>query len=213
MNEFKSWSNDALGAKATEALAKNNFGSSYAKTRQEAAEKVLSLIPAGATIGVGGSWTTMELGVLDELQKRGHTIYNHNIAGLPADEVMSLRRAELTCDVFLCSTNALTLDGKLVNVDGVGNRVAAMIFGPKQVIVVAGVNKIVRNVDEAERRIEMLAAPLNNKRLNRPNPCTVAGMCVDCQGATRICNITTIIRKRPPATPMQIIVVGEELGF
>ncbi|MDF2502444.1 MAG: hypothetical protein K0Q77_3158 [Anaerosporomusa subterranea] len=213
MNEFKSWSNDALGAKATEALTKNNFSSSYVKTKQEAAEKVLSLIPAGATIGVGGSWTITELGILEELAKRGHTIYNHNIPGLPADEVMLCRRAELTCDVFLCSANALTLDGKLVNVDGVGNRVAAMMFGPKQVIVVAGVNKIVRNVDEAERRIEMLAAPINNKRLNRPNPCTVAGMCVDCQGPTRICNITTIIRKRPPATPMEIILVGEELGF
>jgi L-lactate utilization protein LutB len=213
MNEFKSWSNDTLGAKATEALAKNNFGSSYVKNRQEAAEKVLSLIPAGATIGVGGSWTLTELGVLDELEKRGHTIYNHNLPGLPADEVLALRHAELACDVFLCSANAITLDGKLVNVDGVGNRVAAMIFGPKQVIVVAGVNKIVRNVDEAERRIEMLAAPLNNKRLSRPNPCTTAGMCMDCQGPTRICNITTIIRKRPPATPMQIIVVGEELGF
>ena len=126
---------------------------------------------------------------------------------------MALRRAELTCDVFICGTNALTLDGKLVNVDGVGNRVAAMTFGPKQVIIVAGVNKIVRNVDEAERRIELLAAPLNNKRLNRPNPCTVAGICVDCQGPTRICNVTTILRKRPPATPMQILIVGEELGF
>ena len=213
MNELKAWSNDALAARAIEALAKNNFAAGYVKTKQDAAEKVLSLIPEGATVGVGGSWTTTELGVLEELKKRGHTIYNHNIAGLPAEEVMALRRAELTCDVFLCSTNALTLDGKLVNVDGTGNRVAAMIFGPKQVIVVAGVNKIVRNVEEAERRIEMLAAPINNKRLNRPNPCTVAGICVDCQGPTRICNITTIIRKRPPATPMQIIVVGEELGF
>lgn len=213
MNELKAWSNDALSAKAIEALTKNNFSSSYVKTKQEAAEKVLSLIPAGATIGVGGSWTITELGVLEELEKRGHTIYNHNLSGLPADVIMSYRRSELTCDVFLCSANALTLDGKLVNVDGVGNRVAAMIFGPKQVIVVAGVNKIVRNVEEAEKRIEMLAAPLNNKRLSRPNPCTTSGMCMDCQGPTRICNITTIIRKRPPATPMEIIVVGEELGF
>ena len=213
MHEFKSWSNDTLATKASEALSKNNFGSTYVKTSQAAIEKILSLIPEGATIGAGGSWTVAELGVLAELEKRGHTVYNHNKPGLPANEVMALRHAQLSCDVFICSTNALTLDGKLVNVDGVGNRVAAMMFGPKLVIIVAGVNKIVRNVEEAEKRIELLAAPINNKRLNRPNPCTMTGMCMDCQGPTRICNMTTIIRKRPPATQMQVIIVGEELGF
>lgn len=213
MHEFKAWSNETLGAKVVDALARNNFASCYAKTKREAAEEILSLIPAGATVGVGGSYTLTEIGVLEELEKRGHTIFNHNLPGLPAEEVLALRRAQQSCDVFLCGTNALTLDGKLVNVDGVGNRVASMIFGPKQVIVVAGVNKIVRNVEEAEKRIELLAAPINNKRLNRPNPCTVTGMCMDCQGPTRICNITTIIRKRPSLTPTNVIVVGEELGF
>lgn len=213
MNELKAWSNDMLGAKAAAALEKNNFTAAYVKTRQDAAEQVLALIPPGATIGVGGSATLIETGVLETLAERSYTIYNHNLPGLTPEETAALRRAELTCDVFLCSTNALTLDGKLVNVDGIGNRVAAMIYGPKQVIVVAGVNKIVRNVDEAERRIEMLAAPINNKRLSRPNPCTTTGICMDCQGPTRICNITTVIRKRPPQTPTTVIVVGEELGF
>lgn len=213
MHEFKAWSNDTLAAKAAEALTKNNFGATYVKTSQAATEKILSLIPEGATIGAGGSWTVAELGVLEELEKRGHTVYNHNKPGLPANEVLAFRHAQLSCDVFICGTNALTLDGKLVNVDGVGNRVASMMFGPKLVIIVAGINKIVRNVEEAEKRIELLAAPINNKRLNRPNPCTTAGMCMDCQGPTRICNMTTIIRKRPPLTPMQIIIVGEELGF
>ena len=213
MHESKAWSNDTLGAKAVDALTKNNFASCYVKTKQEAMEKILSLIPEGATVGVGGSYTLTEVGVLEELEKRGHTIFNHGKPGLTQEEVLALRRAQQSCDVFLSGTNALTLDGKLVNVDGIGNRVASMIFGPKQVIIVAGVNKIVRNVEEAERRIEMLAAPINNKRLNRPNPCTVTGMCMDCQGPTRICNITTIIRKRPPLTPTSVIVVGEELGF
>ena len=213
MNEFKSWSNDTLGAKTVQALEKNYFASSYAKTKQEAVEQILALIPEGATIGVGGSWTVGQLGVLAELEKRGHVIYNHGKPGLSPEEALAARRAQLTCDVFLCGTNALTLDGKLVNVDGIGNRVASMMFGPKQVIVAAGVNKIVRNVEEAEKRIELLAAPINNKRLNRPNPCTTTGMCMDCQLPTRICNITTIIRKRPTLTPMNVIVIGEELGF
>jgi hypothetical protein len=213
LKEFKTWSNDTLGAKAVDALTKNNFKASYCKSRYEAAKELLALIPENATVGVGGSWSIVELDVLDELEKRGHTIYNHNKAGLTAEEVLAFRRAELTCDVFLTGTNALTLDGKLVNVDATGNRVAAMMFGPKQVIVVAGVNKIVRNIEEAESRIKMFAAPINNKRLKRPNPCTVSGICMDCQGPTRICNITTVIGKRPPATPMHILVVGEELGF
>ena len=213
MNEFKSWSNDTLAAKTVQALEKNYFASSYAKTKQEAIEQILALIPEGATIGVGGSWTVSQLGVVAELEKRGHVIYNHGKPGLSPEEALAARRAQLTCDVFLCGTNALTLDGKLVNVDGIGNRVASMMFGPKQVIVAAGVNKIVRNVEEAEKRIELLAAPINNKRLNRPNPCTTTGMCMDCQLPTRICNITTIIRKRPTLTPMNVIVIGEELGF
>ncbi len=213
MNEFKSWSNDTLAAKTVQALEKNNFTSSYVKTKQEAVEQILALIPEGATIGVGGSWTVGQLGVVAELEKRGHVIYNHGKPGLSPEEALAARRAQLTCDVFLCGTNALTMDGKLVNVDGIGNRVASMMFGPKQVIVAAGVNKIVRNVEEAEKRIELLAAPINNKRLSRPNPCTTTGMCMDCQLPTRICNITTIIRKRPSLTPINVVIIGEELGF
>lgn len=214
MNEFQSWHNDAMGAKAVEALNKNNFNAVYVKTRQEAIDHVLSLIDPGATIGVGGSWTiTVELGISALLEDRGHTVYNHNKPDLSPEESLDLRRKELTSDVFLSGTNALTLDGKLVNVDGAGNRVAAMIFGPKKVIVVTGVNKIVRDVAEAERRIELCAAPINNKRLSRPNPCTKSGVCMDCQGPTRICNVTTILRKRPLAVEFHVVVVGEELGF
>lgn len=214
MNEFQSWHNDTLGAKAVEALNKNNFNAVYVKTRQEAIDQVLSLIPQDATIGVGGSWTiNVELGISALLEDRGHTVYNHNKPGLSPEESLDLRRKELTSDVFLSGTNALTLDGKLVNVDGAGNRVAAMIFGPKKVIIVTGVNKIVRDVAEAERRIELHAAPINNKRLSRPNPCTQTGVCMDCQGPTRICNVTTILRKRPAAVEFHVVVVGEELGF
>jgi len=214
MNEFRAWHADALGVKAVEALNKNNFQAVYVKTRQEAIEKVLSLVPAQAAVGVGGSWTiASELGLPDRLESLGHTVYDHNKPGLAPEVALDYRRKQLSCDVFLTGTNAITLDGKLVNVDGAGNRVAAMIFGPKKVIIVAGINKIVRDVAEAERRIELYAAPINNKRLKRPNPCTATGMCMDCQGPTRICNVTTILRKRPMLAEIHIIVVGEELGF
>jgi hypothetical protein len=214
MNEFSSWHNDTLGAKAVEALNKNNFKASYVKTRKEAVEKVLELIPAGATVGFGGSWTTQgDLDLPAILEKRGHTLYNHGKPGLTPEQALELRHKQLSCDVFLTGSNAVTLDGKLVNVDGAGNRVAAMMFGPKKVVIVAGVNKIVRDVDEAERRIELYAAPINNKRLGKPNPCTQTGICMDCQAPTRICCITTILRKKPMLTDIQVIIVGEELGF
>ena len=214
MNDYLAWHAEALGAKAVEALNKNNFKATFVKTRQEAIDKVLALTPADAKVGIGGSWTTSaDLGLPGILEGRGNTVWNHGKPGLSAEEVLDIRRKQLTCDVFLTGTNAVTLDGKLVNVDGTGQRVAAMIFGPKKVVIVAGVNKIVRDVEEAERRIELYAAPLNNKRLNRPNPCTTTGICMDCQGPTRICNVTTILRKCSPLTETHVIVVGEELGF
>lgn len=213
MNPSIQWHNDTFGEKVVKALEKNNFQAYYAANRTEAVEKVLALIPANATIGVGGSWTLKELGIPEQLEKKGHTVYDHNKPGLALEESIALRRKELLCDVFLSGTNAITLDGQLVNTDGTGNRVAAMSFGPQKVIVVVGVNKIVSDLDAAMERIEIYAAPINNKRLGRPNPCTVTGMCMDCQGSTRICNITTILHKKPPMIDFQVIVVGEELGF
>lgn len=214
MNEFQTWHVDTLGAKVVDALTKNNFTASYVKNREEAVKLLLALIPSDAAVGMGGSWSiTVDLNMGEVLEKRGNTVYNHNKPGITPQQAADFRQKQLTADVFLSGTNALTLDGKLVNTDGAGNRVAAMIYGPKQVIVVAGVNKIVRDIAEAEHRIEMYAAPINNKRIGRANPCTQTGVCMDCQGPTRICNVTTIIRKRPSLTDFHVIVVGENLGF
>ncbi len=213
MNPSIQWHNDTFGDKVVKALEKNNFQAYYVANRTTAIEKVFSLIPAGATIGVGGSWTLKELGIPEQLEKDGHTVYDHNKPGLSAEETLSLRRKELLCDVFIASSNAVTLDGQLVNTDGSGNRVAAMSFGPKKVILVIGVNKIVSDIDAAMERIELFAAPINNKRLDRPNPCTITGMCMDCQGATRICNMTSILHKRPPMIDFHVVIVGEDLGF
>lgn len=213
MSEFTNWHNQTIGAKVVEALQKNNFTASYVNTKQEALDKLAALIPQDATVGIGGSWTIKEVGIDTLLEERGNTVFNHNKPGLTKEETLALRRKELTCDVFLTSTNALTLKGELVNVDGTGNRVAAMVFGPKKVIIITGVNKIVTSLDAAMDRIELAAAPINNKRLNMPNPCAKTGECMDCQGPTRICNVTTIMHKRPPATDIEVIIIGEQLGF
>lgn len=202
-----------LGLKTIEALKNNRFHAAYYQTVQEAMDALLATIPTDATVGIGGSWTLIKLGIADKLETRGNTVYDHHKPGLSTEESLYIRRKQLTCDVFLTSSNAITEDGKLVNTDGTGNRVAAMMFGPKKVIVLAGVNKIVANLAEGQERVRMTAAPLNNKRLNRPNPCVKTGYCVDCQGPTRICNITTVIHKQPTASDIHVWVVGEELGF
>lgn len=212
-DENRLWHNDTLGQKAVTALNNNRFSATYVKTAAEAKEAILKLIEITDTVGIGGSATVQEIGLLAELEQRGNTLFNHGVSGLTPETALAIRRQELTADVFLTSTNALTLDGQLVNVDGSGNRAAAMIFGPKKVIVVVGVNKIVKDTHDAYRRIQLEAAPLNNKRLNRPNPCTVSGICMDCQGPTRICNVTTIIRKALPLTPTHVIIIGQNLGF
>lgn len=213
MQDFFAQQHDILGEKAAAALQKNHFTAAYFPDRAAATAAILAAIPAGATIGVGGSITINQLGLLDTLAQRGHTIYNHNQPGLTAEEAMATRRQEIVSDVFLTSTNALTLDGQLVNVDGSGNRVASMIFGPRKVLVIAGVNKIVKDVDAALARIKMYAAPLNNMRLNRPNPCVKAGECMDCQLATRICNVYSIMAKRPSGTDIAVYIIGENLGY
>jgi L-lactate utilization protein LutB len=213
MNEFTAWHNDTLGAKVAAALTKNNFTATYVKTSQEALEQIIAMISPAATVGVGGSWTIKETGLADKLEARGNTMFNHNKPGLSPEESMEIRRKQLSCDVFLTSSNAITLDGKLVNVDGAGNRIAAMIFGPKKVIVIAGLNKIVHDVEEAERRIKLYAAPINSKRLARPNPCVQTGICADCGSLSRICNVTTVMHKKPAVIDIHIFLVGETLGF
>lgn len=213
MNDLTKWHSDVIGQRAVDALNKNHFSAKYFANRQEAVDYVLQLIPQGATIGVGGSRTGMELGLWELLEKRGHELFNHNQEGLTAEERIEQRYKQLTCDVFLTGSNAITLTGEIVNRDAFGNRVAAMMFGPKKVIIVAGINKIVRDIEEADKRIKMYAAPMNNKRYESPNPCVQLGECVDCKTPTRSCNITTVLSRRPPLTGIHIIVLGEVLGF
>ena len=213
MNEWTRWHFDALGEKLVKALEKNNFTATYVPNRQAAADKLLELIPADATIGYGGSVTLGELAVLPRLEARGNKILHTNTPGITPQEMKAIRRQHLLTDVYLTGTNAVTLDGKIVNTDATGNRVGAMMFGPEKVFIIVGVNKAVKDVAEAEQRVRLWASPPNNKRLGYPNPCAQTGVCVDCQGPTRICNVTTIMHKRPRLTDIHVIVVGEQLGL
>jgi hypothetical protein len=207
------WLRETRAKNAAEALGKNGFAAVWFAKGEDAVAHVIGLVPDKASVGLGGSATVRSLGLIEALAGKNCTLLDHSAPGLSPEQRQEIRRKQLVSDVFLCSSNAVTLNGELVNVDGTGNRVAAMMFGPGKVIVVAGVNKIVNTVEEARERIRAVAAPVNNKRLNIDNPCTHTGHCLDCRNKTRICNLTTIIHRRPPLTDIHTVIIAEELGF
>lgn len=213
MNKLESWHNETLGDKVVKALQKNNFNAVYLNKAEEASEYILNNIKKGDKVGFGGSDTIKYLDLQEKMQAMGTEILDHNSPGLTADEKLNIRRAQLICDVFLCSSNAVTLNGELVNVDGTGNRVAAMTFGPKKVIVVVGVNKICKDEEAAFERIKMYAAPLNTKRLEINTPCCETGHCMDCKNDKRICRIYSVLKRKPSLTDLTVLVVGEDLGY
>jgi len=213
MDAVASWRSDTVGESAARSLKKNGFDAVYVKTGAEATELVSKYLKKGSTVGFGGSMTVRDLGIQRKATDAGCELLDHNAPGLAQDAKTAILKRQLTCDLFVSSSNAVTLEGEIVNVDGTGNRVAALSYGPTKTVVVVGVNKIVRDLDEAFARVETHAAPMNNKRLDRPNPCVKAGTCMDCDGDTRICRVYQILRKRPGGTDFTVIIVGEELGY
>lgn len=210
---IKRWYMGERAQRAVKALERNGFHAVYCEDREAAREEILKLVPPGASVGAGGSMTVRELGVLDELARRGHTLYDHWRPGLTQEEILDIRRAQLNCDVFLTSTNALTLGGELVSTDGIGNRVAAMTFGPRKVIVACGGNKIVKDIDAALKRTRETAAPHALKESGLPLPCVQTGVCNDCDSPLRMCRATVILERRPMNTDTTVLVIGEEMGF
>lgn len=213
MTGFHSQMYEARGKRTVAALEKNGFDALYVSSAAEAAEKILGFISPASKVGFGGSMTAKAMELAERARQKGAEILDHNAPGLSAEQKMEILRAQLTCDVFISSANAITMDGCIFNVDGNGNRVAALSFGPRKNIVVAGLNKIVANLDEAYERLRLYAAPLNNIRLSKPNPCVKAGYCMDCALDTRICRIYHILKRRPSLSDFTVIIVGEELGF
>ncbi|MCB4204463.1 lactate utilization protein [Deferribacterales bacterium Es71-Z0220] len=214
MEIVKKWFNERTASLTIENLEKNGFKASYFEKSETALKYIESIAQDFNRIGFGGSMTVLHDLKLDELLKaKGKEILNHNIGSLSPEEKLEIRKRQLTCDLFITSTNALTKDGKLINTDGVGNRVAAMIFGPKKTLVLAGVNKIVKDVNAGLSRIKEIASPMNTKRLNVNTPCAVTGVCSDCNSPQRICRVTTIIEKKPNFSDIEIIIIGENLGY
>ena len=204
---------DKAGPKVAENLRKRHFDAYYFSTKEEAAAKVMELIDAGDTVSWGGSMTVDELGIKDLLRRRGQKLIDRDSAKT-AEERMELMRRGLTADTFLTGSNAITESGELYNIDGNGNRVAAMIFGPKSVIVVAGMNKVVSDMDEAYARVRHYTAPQVVQRFPRAKtPCNVTGMCADCRGENCCCCYMVETRVCRPAGKIKVVLIGEDLGL
>jgi len=215
MYEARQWYTEKIVETTLKNLGRNGFVALSVPSRQEALKKVLEIVPIDAKVGVGGSVTIREIGLVEALVQRGNPVADHWRPGLSEEELKQIRRSQLTSDVFLSSSNAVTMDGKLLNADGTGNRVTSMIFGPRKVIIVAGVNKIVKDVDEGLRRIRNVAAPMNAKRLGCSSPCGLTGTCAEdqCERPERLCHIITILERRPNETDTSVVLVGETLGY
>ncbi|MFZ5427233.1 MAG: lactate utilization protein [Thermodesulfobacteriota bacterium] len=199
------------------ALKKNNFAAHVAETAEEAKKLVLeTLIPsfAPASAAFGGSMTVAGSGLYDAVKALpGLKIFDTYNYSLPPAEMIELRRQALLCDLFITSTNAVTETGALVNLDGTGNRVASLAFGPKKVIVLAGRNKLCSDEFAAMERIRDLAAPVNAARLSKKTPCVATHRCEDCPSPERICNTWTITVKSAPKERTTVILINEDLGF
>ena len=230
LSQEKKWHYEQLARKCAKALGQNNMGVHLARDPEEARSIVLGLIPEDATIGFGDSATLLQAGIAQEIEKRwGSQALNPFRVGteggfaLSGRDQIDLMRRATSADVFLTGVNAITLDGKLINIDGFGNRVAGLIFGPRKVIVVCGANKIVPDVDAGLRRVKMVAAPVNARRHYVKHgaellPCAVTGECSDCRHPDRICNFTLIVEfQRPPRAGREpritIVLIEEELGI
>jgi hypothetical protein len=213
MEQWEQWFQEKQVERAIKALKRNNFEALFVPDAKGALGEVMKQIPDGATVGVGGSVTLTQTGMLEALGKRNvHLIWPVQQAK-NMEERQELIRKSFSSDIFLSGANAITEDGKLFNVDATGNRVGAMFIGPKKTIIVAGVNKIVKDLAAAEKRVKEWVAPQNIKRLNRKTPCAETGVCGDCSSPDRICNIYVTLAKRPSRTEVSVILVGERLGI
>jgi len=213
MTPFQQWYQERQIERTVQALQKNNFNARSVPKAADALEEVWKMIPAGSTVGVGGSVTLEQIGFYEEAARRPLKLLNPFAKGLSVEESEKIRREIFQADFFLCSSNAVTEDGQLFNIDGTGNRVGAMFYGPKKVILVCGVNKIVKDLAEAEKKVQEWVSPMNAKRVGCKTPCVETGECSDCSSPARICNIYTILAKKPRRTDLTVILVGEPLGL
>ncbi len=205
---------ETAAKKIIKNLEKRRMAGSYAPTAAQAKDEILSMIPKGSIVYRCGSMTASNMGLWEDMARLpGIEIIDPYITGITPEEGLELRRKGMTSDVMIAGSNAITLDGKLVNLDGMGNRVSAMAFGPRKVILVVGVNKIAADLESAIARVKHYAAPVNAARIGVDTPCVKTGLCADCGSPQRICNMWSIIEGHMIKDRIHVILVGDTLGY
>ena len=193
-------------------LQNRHFEAYYCPSREEALKKALELIPEGASVGWGGAMTCEQIGLMEALHRGNYRAMDRSLAKSP-EEREEMMRQMLLADVFLTGANGLSLDGQMVNIDGTGNRLAPICYGPGMILVVAGMNKVMDTLDAAITRARTVAAPMNKQRFPNATPCEVTGSCADCKSEGCICNQILVTRHCRPAGRIKFILVGEDLGM
>lgn len=196
-----------------EALIQNNMDARIVNTKEEVCAEIEKMIEKGASVNVGGSQSLFDCGVIDLLRKMDVEFHDRHNPDNTRDDLTRIYKQAFSDDYYLCSCNAITLNGELYNVDGRSNRVAAITYGPEHVILIVGKNKIVADLKEAEMRVKQIAAPANCMRLQRNTPCVYKGECKDCNSEDRICCTVTIHKKQMVKNRISVILVKEDLGF
>ncbi len=200
------------GQSLVKALQGRHFGAVYCKTAEEALDAALSLIPQGASVAWGGASSAQQIGLLEAVKAGEYRALDRDSASC-AEERVKIMDSHHSAEVFLTGANALSMDGEMVNIDGMGNRISCIIYGPQKVIVIVGMNKVCDTLDDAVQRARTVAAPVNQQRFLGSTPCTVTGTCADCKSTDCICNHILVTRHCRPAGRIQFILVGQELGF
>ena len=193
-------------------LQSRHFDAYYCEDKAAALEKALELIPEGASVGWGGAMSAQQIGLMAAVKNGNYIAIDRDLAETP-EQRFELEKQAHFADVFLTGANAISLDGEMVNIDGYGNRVSAIICGPKNILVIAGMNKVTDTLEDAVSRARTVAAPANQQRFQLQTPCTVTGTCADCKSPECICNHIVITRHCRPAGRIQFILVGEDLGL
>lgn len=194
-------------------LEKNNMVGFYIENIDDLVLLLQKLIPQGSSVGCGDSLTLEQTGVFDFLRSGNYVFYDKHKSGLTPEEKRSIYLQNFAADTFITGTNAVSEDGKLFNIDGNGSRVAPMLYGPAQVIVVVGRNKLTKTVEDAIERTRQIAAPLDALRLKKHTPCTKLNRCVDCKHEERICNDFVLITRQRVAGRIKVIIVNNDFGY
>lgn len=212
MNQYQKWKAQMVAAEMVEILNARSYRAFYAEDLDAAKKLVLEMIPLGSSVALGGSETLNAMGMVDTFRNGDYQFFDR-YQQLPFPEIVEIYRQSLLADFLVTGANAITRKGEIVNMDSSGNRVAGTIFGPRRVIIVAGVNKVVDDLEEALKRIKQIA-PMNAKRLGHQTPCAVTGKCMDCQTPERICNSIGIINHGMKFEGrISVLIIAEEVGF